>query len=165
MNSKLLLTLACAAGLTASAAHAQVFGPETSRNVLLGGIVGAIVGDNHHHQAAAGAVIGATAGLIWSQATGADDGACRPAPAQRSVRVIPAQPCPNEEVVVVRQDCPPPVQVVYIPEHPQHRHGHYERVVYIHGNGYREVRTVFVEDRRRDRDCDDDRDNHRRGRW
>jgi hypothetical protein len=163
MNSKLLLTLACAAGLTISA-HAQVFGPETSRNVLLGGIVGAIIGDNNHHQAAAGAAIGATAGYIWSQATGSDQGECRPAPATRTVRVVETPPCREPEAVVVQPACPPPTRVVYVQDRP-HRHGHYERVVYVRGNGCREVRYVFVEDRRRDRDCDEDRDDYRRDRW
>lgn len=163
MNSKLLLSFALAAGLAATA-RAEVFGPETSRNVLLGGIVGAIIGENNHHEAVAGAAIGAAAGYIWSEATGADGQACRPAPATRTVSVArPVEPaCEPVEVVRVARDCPPPVRVVYLPGHHDRRHGHYERVIVRNGYGMREVRYIFVEDRharrdRHDRDCDDER--------
>jgi len=50
-------------------AEAQLFQPEVSRNILLGGIAGAIIGNNNHHQALAGAAIGAAAGALWSAAT------------------------------------------------------------------------------------------------
>lgn len=150
MHSKLLLTLSLATGLV-TAAQAQVFGPETSRNMLLGGIVGAIIGENNHHQAATGAVLGATAGYIWSQATAADSQTqvCRPAPRPVVVTAV-ERPCPPPPPVIVVRRSPPPVEVVYVPERPPHRHGHYEKVIVMRHDGCREVRYVFVEDRRRE---------------
>jgi hypothetical protein len=63
----LFLSLICA-GLTATAS-AQIFQPATASNILIGGIAGAIIGDHNHHQALAGAAIGAAAGYVWSAAT------------------------------------------------------------------------------------------------
>jgi hypothetical protein len=99
MKAKLLLSCILAAGL-ASSARAQLFGPETARNVLLGGIIGAVIGDNSHHQAAAGAVIGATAGYLWSQAT---------VPAGQPVAVAPARAIVYSQPQVVYEQ----PQVVY----------------------------------------------------
>jgi opacity protein-like surface antigen len=64
----LLLSLVCAAGLTATA-QAQLFRPQTASNVLLGGVAGAIIGEHNNHHAAEGAAIGAAAGYLWSVAT------------------------------------------------------------------------------------------------
>ncbi|MFT3781166.1 MAG: glycine zipper domain-containing protein [Nibricoccus sp.] len=63
-----ILALLCAAGLT-SAARAEIFRPTTAANVLVGGIAGALIGENNNHHAAEGALIGATAGYLWSKAT------------------------------------------------------------------------------------------------
>ncbi len=68
MKANLILSCLLAAGL-ASSARAQLFDDVAARNVLLGGIAGAVIGDNNHHQAAAGAAIGAAAGLLWTLAT------------------------------------------------------------------------------------------------
>ena len=64
----LLLSLLCAAGLSATA-QAQIFRPQVANSVLLGGIAGAIIGENNHHHAAEGALIGAAAGYLWGEAT------------------------------------------------------------------------------------------------
>jgi opacity protein-like surface antigen len=64
----LLLSLLCAAGLSA-AAQAQIFRPQIANDVLIGGVAGAIIGENNHHHAAEGALIGAAAGYLWGAAT------------------------------------------------------------------------------------------------
>jgi hypothetical protein len=64
---KLLLSLTCVTGLVASAG-AQVFQPETARNILIGSIAGAIIGENND-KPLEGALIGAAAGGLWSAAT------------------------------------------------------------------------------------------------
>jgi hypothetical protein len=54
-------------------AQAQVFGPESVGGVVLGGIAGAIIGNNSgslHHNAWQGAAIGAGAGLLFGSALG-----------------------------------------------------------------------------------------------
>lgn len=120
----LFLSLACAAGLGVSA-QAQVFQPSTARDVLIGGIAGAIIGDNNHHHAAEGAAIGAVAGYVFNQLT--QPGACLPAartvvvqapPVCRPVeRVVVQRPiCVSERrvVVVERPVCQPPPRVVYV---------------------------------------------------
>ncbi|MDD2762610.1 MAG: hypothetical protein PHE83_01395 [Opitutaceae bacterium] len=131
MKAKLILSCLLAAGLVSSA-RAQLFGPETSRNILLGGIAGAIIGDNNHHQAAAGALFGATAGYLWSQAT---------VPAGRPV-VVTARPpavvyarspaCPPPPVVCYRA-CPAPVRVVVVAP----AGGYCHRTVVVHSRRHR----------------------------
>jgi len=64
----LLLSLVCAAGLTATA-QAQLFRPQIANDVLIGGVAGALIGENNHHRAAEGALIGAAAGYLWGVAT------------------------------------------------------------------------------------------------
>lgn len=118
----LLLSLTCVTGLVASA-QAQVFQPQTARNVLIGGVVGAIIGENNHHQALEGAAIGAAAGLLWSAATERD---CTPSYAPpvpvrqvcetptRTV-VVAAQPrCDQPTRTVVVCPPPPPRRVVVV---------------------------------------------------
>jgi hypothetical protein len=63
----LLLSLTCVTGLVASAG-AQVFQPHTARNILVGSIAGAIIGDNND-KPLEGAAIGAAAGALWSTVT------------------------------------------------------------------------------------------------
>lgn len=58
-------------GLTS--VHAQVFRPEAVNGAVLGGIAGAVIGNNSgslHHNAWKGAAIGAGAGLILGEAVG-----------------------------------------------------------------------------------------------
>jgi hypothetical protein len=64
----LILSILCAAGVTVTA-QAQIFRPEIANDVLIGGIAGAIIGNNNHHRTAEGALIGATAGYLWGVAT------------------------------------------------------------------------------------------------
>jgi len=107
MKANLILSCLLAAGLTSSA-RAQLFDDATARNVLFGGIAGAVIGDNNHHQAAAGAAIGAAAGLLWSLAT---------VPADTPVVAAPgAVVCAPPRVVAV---APPPVVVVPPPFPPR----------------------------------------------
>ncbi|PTY07248.1 hypothetical protein DB347_08040 [Opitutaceae bacterium EW11] len=147
----LLLSLTCAA-LTTASVHAQVFQPQTARNILIGSVAGAIIGENNHHQALEGAAIGAAAGYIWSAATQAPareyappvpvTTTCEP----RVVYTEPACPppvCVERPVVVVRPRvvvvAPPPAPVVIYREAP--RYHHRERVVYVapaDGHGHRE---------------------------
>jgi hypothetical protein len=67
-------TIAFALALLALApAQAQIFRPETAGGVVLGGIAGAIVGNNSgslHHNAWQGAAIGAGVGLLFGSALG-----------------------------------------------------------------------------------------------
>lgn len=129
-----LLSLAFAA-LTLSAS-AQVFQPNTARNVLIGSIAGAVIGENNDRPVE-GAVIGAAAGYAWSVATGADrDRAyAPPVPVHYRERVVvtPAPICepPRRRVVVVERPVivvPPPPRVI-VHSHRHHpRRGHYHRV-------------------------------------
>lgn len=132
----LLLSLTCVTGLVASAG-AQVFQPQTARNILVGSIAGAIIGENND-KPLEGALIGAAAGALWSAATVPSDynrsyappvpqapvvytsPTCEPVcePAPRVVVVAPA-PCDpprrtvivQRPVVVVDPYCPPPRRV------------------------------------------------------
>ena len=59
--------------LALAPAQAQIFRPESVGGVVLGGIAGAIIGNNSgslHHNAWQGAVIGAGAGLLFGSALG-----------------------------------------------------------------------------------------------
>jgi hypothetical protein len=71
---RLLTSLVCVSGLLATAASAQVLSERASRNVLLGAVAGAIIGENNDHRALEGALIGATAGAVWTAATEPRDG-------------------------------------------------------------------------------------------
>jgi hypothetical protein len=66
--------LACCFALLALApAQAQVFRPEAMNGAVLGGIAGAVIGNNSgdlHHNAWKGAAIGAGAGLLLGEAVG-----------------------------------------------------------------------------------------------
>ncbi|WP_404421052.1 hypothetical protein [Nibricoccus sp. IMCC34717] len=72
---KILLTsLVCVSGLLATTASAQVLSERAARNVLIGGVAGAIIGENNNHRALEGALIGAAAGAVWTSATEPRDG-------------------------------------------------------------------------------------------
>jgi hypothetical protein len=144
----LLLSLTCVTGLVASAG-AQVFQPQTARNILVGSIAGAIIGENND-KPLEGALIGAAAGAIWSAATVPSyenrsyappvpqapvyyetshrsyrEPVCRPAP-PRVVVVAPPRCDPPRRTVIVQRPvvvdpyCPPPRRVV-------NRHHHHHR--------------------------------------
>ena len=96
MNAKLLfLSLTCAAGLAVDA-RAQLFGPEASRNILLG----------------------ATAGYLWSAATAPQDRRAqaiyRNYPSRQVVVVREASCPPPVRVVYVRRHRPHYERVVYV---------------------------------------------------
>ena len=155
MNTRFLITLACAAGLAVAVpATANARNDNVARNVILGTVAGAIIGDHNNHPAE-GAAIGAAAGLLMSAI--ADDHCDRPAihhaappcrPDHRVVVVTP--PRPNHPIVVVR----PPAHhgrnaVVVVPGHDR-RHDH------------RDARCDNRHDRRDDRrDRRDDRRDNR----
>ena len=159
----LLLSLTCVTGLVASAG-AQVFQPQTARNILVGSVAGAIIGENND-KPLEGALIGAAAGAIWSAVTVPSsydrsyappvpqapvyygtsyrqEPVCRPAP--RVVVVAPPRCEPLRRVVVV-DPCPPRRVVVHSHGHHHNRrvvnrhharhHHHNDRVVYV-GPGY-----------------------------
>jgi hypothetical protein len=156
---KLLLSLTCVTGLVASAA-AQVFQPETARNILIGSIAGAIIGENND-KPLEGALIGAAAGGLWSAVTvpareQRSYAPPRPEPApyprdygyhrherscddrQRVVIVTPPR-CepPPRRVVVIEPACPPPRRV----EHSRRKHRDCDdRVVVVPSRG----RVVYV---------------------
>ena len=148
----LILSLTCMAGLAVSA-DAQVFQPKTARNILVGSIAGAIIGENND-KPLEGALIGAAAGALWSAATvparetpayappvpaapvyresSYRESVCAPAPA-RVVVIAPPRCDPPRRTVVVRAPvvvvdpyCAPPRRVVRPPHHHHHshRHGH-----------------------------------------
>ena len=123
----LLLSLICAAGLSATA-QAQILRPQVANNVLLGGIAGAIIGENNNHHAAEGALIGAAAGYLWSAATTPprQPAYAPPVPVVSSYgygpRAIVSAPCDYGYVT------PAPTVVVYGPS-VAYRHP-YRRVVY-----------------------------------
>src|SRR4051812_8778670 len=69
---KTLLSLGLAF-LALAPAQAQIFRPEAVNGALLGGIAGAVIGNNSgslHHNAWQGAAIGAGAGLLLGNAIG-----------------------------------------------------------------------------------------------
>jgi len=108
MNTRFLITLACAAGLAVAVpATANARNDAIARNVILGGVAGAIIGDHSNH-AAEGAAIGAVAGLLVSAIT--DDHCDRPAihhaapPCRPGTRVVVVTPPsrPHHAMVVVR---------------------------------------------------------------
>ena len=135
----LLLSVTCAA-LTTISAHAEIFRPDTARNMIIGGIAGAIIGDHNDH-AAEGAVIGAAAGYLFTAATDSRRGYCEPAvpvycEPRRPARVVvvepPRCPPPVRRVVVVERPaprpCPPPPVVIY---RDGRRYDSHSRVVYV----------------------------------
>jgi len=139
-----LLSLALAV-LTVSAS-AQVFQPKTARNVLIGGIAGAVIGE-HNDRPVEGAVIGAAAGLVWSAATGADRYSYHEpsVPVYTRGRVIVAPPIcePPRRVVVIR----PPVLVVPAPPRvivrDTHRHHHHHHHGYVQDDCRPPRRVVY----------------------
>ena len=152
MNTRFLITLACAAGLAVAVpATANARNDDVARNMILGGVAGAIIGDHNNH-AAEGAAIGAFAGLLVSAI---DNDRCdRPAghhatppcrPAHRVVVVTPP-PRPHHTTVVVR---------------PPAHHGRCA-VVVVPGHDRRDARCDNRHDRRDDRrDRRDDRRDNR----
>ncbi len=156
---KLLLSLTCVTGLVASAG-AQVFQPETARNILIGSIAGAIIGENND-KPLEGALIGAAAGGFWSAVTvpareQRSYAPPRPEPAPyhrdygyhrherscddgRRVIVVTPPRCepPPRRVVVIEPACPPPRRV----EHSRRKHRDCDdRVVVVPSRG----RVVYV---------------------
>ena len=154
----LLLSLTCVAGLVASAG-AQVFQPQTARNILVGSIAGAIIGENND-KPLEGALIGAAAGAVWSAATVPsryeNQAYAPPVPSEpvyyesssyrrgsgRVVVVAPPRCEPPRRTVVVVDPCPPPRRVVV------HSHGnhHHHRTVVVRQPAYRPShnRVVYV---------------------
>jgi hypothetical protein len=65
MKRHILLVLALCVGL---GARAQLFTPESTSGAIFGALIGAGIGDSHHHQAGAGAAIGAGAGFLLGAA-------------------------------------------------------------------------------------------------
>lgn len=135
----LLLSLTCAA-LTVSAS-AQIFRPQTARNVLIGGVAGAIIGEHNDHRAVEGAAIGAAAGYVWSLATEPRRECSSPVPVvcaparEEQVVVVPARCAPPVRTVIVERpvvvrSCPPPPVVVYR-EVRGDRHGRHDRPAHV----------------------------------
>ena len=152
----LLLSLTCVAGLVASAG-AQVFQPQTARNILVGSIAGAIIGENND-KPLEGALIGAAAGVVWSAATVPsryenrayappvpsgpvyyESSSCRRG-SGRVVVVAPLRCEPPRRTVVVVDPCPPPRRVIV------HSHGnhHHPRTVVVRQPAYYPSRNRVV---------------------
>lgn len=91
-------------------AHAQVFQPQTARNILIGSVAGAIIGENNDRPLE-GALIGAAAGALWSAATvnSHQPAYAPPVPAAPVASVWAPAPRP---VVVVTPPCPPAPRIV-----------------------------------------------------
>lgn len=174
----MLLPLACAASLAVAVpAYAR---DDAGRNMIIGGIAGALIGENNHHHAAEGAVIGATAGLLLT-AIADNNGHER-----RSEVYYDSAPACHRDVVVSRPYCPPAPRVVVVyPAHhrsgysrevvvvrPAQRHAPREAVVESYGRR-EDRREARYEDRRSDRReyrssppeyrRDDRREDHNRG--
>lgn len=126
-NPRLLLSLTAAAALAAGPAlHAR--DSDVARNVIIGSVAGAIIGDAHSNRPGEGAILGAAAGLIFTAATDSgrhgnyhsspprcDDRrvvVAAPCPPSRVVIARPAPPCDDRRVVVVRRAPPPRVVVI-----------------------------------------------------
>lgn len=126
-----LLTLAG----VATVADAQVLSQRAARNALVGGIAGAIIGENNHHQALEGAAIGAAAGLIWTAATEPrtprEVSYSAPAYCEPTTRVIVQEPDYHRKTVVVHR----PVRTVVV-HRPATRtiivHDHHAPVRHVH---------------------------------
>ncbi|WP_138223075.1 glycine zipper domain-containing protein [Nibricoccus aquaticus] len=156
----LLLSLTCVTGLVASAG-AQVFQPQTARNILVGSIAGAVIGENND-KPLEGALIGAAAGALWSAATvpsNYDRSYAPPVPQapiyyETSQRYEPVcRPAPTRVVVVAPPRCDPPRRVVVVDPCPPrrvvvHSHGHHHdrRTVVRHStrHHYNNDRVVYV---------------------
>ncbi len=137
----LWLALISISGLAVSA-QAQVLSERAARNVLIGGIAGAIIGDHNDHRALEGALIGAAAGAVW---TGLTEG-------QNHSRVVYSEPC-RETRVVYSEPCYDRVVVRHPPE---------RRVVVVRPAPCPDVVIVKRDSRYRDdrfyrEDCRDDR--------
>jgi hypothetical protein len=157
---KILLSLTCVTGLVASAG-AQVFQSETARNILIGSIAGAIIGENND-KPLEGALIGAAAGGLWSAATvpvREQRSYAPPEPeryhqhrdygyrrkerscdSERRVIVVTPPRCepPPRRVVIIEPACPPPRRSV---EYSRCRHRDCDdRVVVVPSRG----RVVYV---------------------
>lgn len=171
MKTRFLLPLACAAGLAVAVpAHAR---NDAARNMIIGGVAGAIIGEHNDHHAAEGAFLGATAGLLFTAITDDNDRGhvvhYTSAPAYASHR----------PVVIARPYCPPAPRVVVVHPAPHHsrnvvvvrpasRPAH--RVVVVNSRherreDRRETRYENRNDRREARhDRQDDRRDNRRDR-
>jgi hypothetical protein len=154
------LPLACAASLVvALPAQAR---DDLGRNVIIGGIAGAVIGENNHHHAAEGAVIGATAGLLLTAIT--DNGGHD----RRSERHYYSAPTCRTEVIVSRPYCPPAPRMVVI-QPANYRHYSREGSVGTYAHERYDRRDARYDDRRGDRRNDhrearhDDRRDDRRG--
>jgi ABC-type nickel/cobalt efflux system permease component RcnA len=130
-------------------ANAQVFEPQAARNILIGSVAGAIIGENND-KPLEGALIGAAAGALWSAATAnpSQPAYAPPVPAVRSVCVPAPRP-----VVVVAPVCPPVPKVVKVVRprvvhprpvivvNPAHHHHHHH---YAHGHSHKHGKhTVY----------------------
>lgn len=164
-----LVSLLCATGLAATT-QAQVLSDRAARNLLLGGVAGAIIGENNDHRAVEGALIGATAGLAWTALT--EDGHRevvysdpRPCPPERVVYERRGRDCDDRTVVIVRPEprrCDPPAKVIVVNPHND------RRTVIVRDHDRRPDRVIIVDNDRRDRRPDkviivdnDDRRGHR----
>ncbi|MBK8474748.1 MAG: hypothetical protein IPL39_00135 [Opitutaceae bacterium] len=145
MKTRFLLPLACAAALAVAVpAHAR---NDAARNMIIGGVAGAIIGEHNDHHAAEGAFLGATAGLLFTAITDDNDRGhvvhYTSAPAYASHR----------PVVIARPYCPPAPRVVVVRPAPHHS----RNVVVVRPACRPAPRVVVVESRHDRRDRRDDR--------
>lgn len=138
MKTRFLLPLACAAALAVAApAHAR---DDAARNMILGGVAGAIIGEHNDHHAAEGALIGAAAGLLFTAITDDNDRGhvvhyhSRPAYAS------------HRPVVIARPYCPPAPRAVVV-----HPAPHHSRNVVVVRPASRPAHRVAVIDSRHER--------------
>jgi hypothetical protein len=169
MNTPLfrsILAFSLGAAFTATA-QAEIFRPNTARDLLLGAAAGAVIG-HQSGRTAEGAIIGATVGALVSEAVRE---ANRPSQCTTYVQngvtyssptVIADAPtvgyAPQERVVYVQQ----PTQVVYVPT-PQVVYYSEPTVIYSRPHYYRPYYApvrFYISDHRRH---DDYHDGHRHG--
>jgi hypothetical protein len=154
MKTRFLLPLACAASLAVAVpTHA---GNDAGRNMIIGGIAGAIIGDHNDHHAAEGAFLGATAGLLLSAIT--NDNRCD----SRHEVYYDSTPSYPTNVIVSRPYCPAPSRVVVVHPAPA---GHHSREVVVVHPAPRPAPRAFVSSSRDGHDHRNDRrDDHRNDR-
>ncbi|HLP08287.1 MAG TPA: hypothetical protein VK178_08975 [Opitutaceae bacterium] len=149
MKTRFLLSLACAAGLAVAVpATLHANGDNAARNVILGGVAGAIIGEHNNHRAAEGAAIGVAAGLLLTAITDDRDRSYYSEPRCRETVIVSRPYCPPRRVVVA-PPCPPRRVVVVAPRHDEwHHRGHRS---WTHYDDHREHRHDRRHDRRDNR--------------
>jgi len=113
---KTLLVSLLALGLGAAApVKAQIFQPNVVNGALIGGVAGAIIGNNNGHHTGEGALIGAVGGAVLGGLVQPQPQAYAPAPPVYYTSPAPVYVQPPPSQVVYVQPAPVVVERTYAP--------------------------------------------------